>query len=118
MTDGAQAMTPTIEDFAKKVSDPRSCLHQQLTGIAQHSHTALLSICSRTARCRAVAAVQGKVVAAVCHGPAALTEAKVNGEYLVKGKHVRTAILSSEIVALNASFALLHQMQQLAGKAF
>ena len=31
---------------------------------------------------------QGKVCAAVCHGPAALTEAKVDGEYLVKGKRV------------------------------
>lgn len=27
-------------------------------------------------------------MAAVCHGPAALTEAKLNGEYLVKGKKV------------------------------
>ena len=35
------------------------------------------------------AAAQGKVCAAVCHGPAALTEAKLNGEYLVKGKKVR-----------------------------
>ncbi len=32
--------------------------------------------------------LQGKLVAAVCHGPAALTEAKLNGEYLVKGKKV------------------------------
>ena len=32
---------------------------------------------------------QGKVCAAVCHGPAALTEARLNGEYLVKGKKVR-----------------------------
>jgi len=35
--------------------------------------------------------LQGKVVAAVCHGPAALTEAKLNGEYLVKGKKVGSA---------------------------
>ena len=41
------------------------------------------------ARSELVAAVQGKVVAAVCHGPAALTEAKLDGEYLVKGKNVR-----------------------------
>ena len=30
----------------------------------------------------------GKVVSAVCHGPAGLLEAKVRGEYLVKGKDV------------------------------
>ena len=36
-----------------------------------------------------MAAVQGKVVAAVCHGGAALTEAKLDGEYFVKGKKVR-----------------------------
>lgn len=31
---------------------------------------------------------QGKVVGAVCHGPAALVNLKVNGEYLVAGKTV------------------------------
>lgn len=31
---------------------------------------------------------QDKLVAAVCHGPAALTEAELNGEPLVKGKKV------------------------------
>ena len=30
----------------------------------------------------------GKVVSAVCHGPAGLLEVKVGGEYLVKGKDV------------------------------
>ena len=30
----------------------------------------------------------GKVVSAVCHGPAGLLEVKVGGEYLVKGKNV------------------------------
>merc|ERR1719378_49685 len=28
----------------------------------------------------------GKVVSAVCHGPTALVEAKINGEFLLKGK--------------------------------
>ena len=43
----------------------------------------------------ACAAAQGKVCAAVCHGPAALTEAKLDGVYLVKGKKVRPVELPS-----------------------
>lgn len=60
MADGTSAMTPIIEEFAKK----------------------------------------GKIVAAVCHGPAALTEAKLNGEYLVKGKKV-TGFSNSEEKAVD-----------------
>lgn len=57
---------------------------------SQHSHTKLCRVVpGHIARSELVAAVQGKVVAAVCHGPAALTEAKLDGEYLVKGKNVR-----------------------------
>ena len=32
--------------------------------------------------------MQDKIVAAVCHGPAALTEAELNGKPLVQGKKV------------------------------
>ncbi|CAK0785386.1 hypothetical protein CVIRNUC_008594 [Coccomyxa viridis] len=42
-------------------------------------------------------AKKGKVCAAVCHGPAALTEAKLNGEYLVKGKKVTVFSNSEEV---------------------
>ena len=31
---------------------------------------------------------QGKLVSAVCHGPAAFTEAKLDGQPIVKGKKV------------------------------
>ncbi|CAL5224244.1 g6897 [Coccomyxa viridis] len=40
-------------------------------------------------------AKQDKIVAAVCHGPAALTEAELNGKPLVKGKKV-TSLSNSE----------------------
>ena len=32
--------------------------------------------------------MQGKLVSAVCHGPAAFTEAELDGQPLVKGKKV------------------------------
>lgn len=35
------------------------------------------------------AAEQGKVISAVCHGPAGLISAEVNGKPLVQGKTVR-----------------------------
>jgi len=47
-------------------------------------------------------AKQGKIVAAVCHGPAALTEAELNGKPLVNGKKV-TSFSNSEEEMIDAA---------------
>ena len=73
-------------------------------GNARHLHLSVVLLGCMGAS----AASQGKVCAAVCHGPAALTEAELDGEYLVKGKKVRPVELPSTCEMSWAPPGLMH----------
>jgi putative intracellular protease/amidase len=64
----------------------------------------------------AVSAVQDKLVSAVCHGPAAFTEAELNGKPLVKDKKVAPGDHTSHrLVLLHRPVLLVQQCKVVAG---
>ena len=69
--------------IARPKQGAAACRNGDVPNLYSFSRTLSLSVIFRD-----FCQVQDKLVAAVCHGPGALTEAELNGKPLVKGKKV------------------------------
>lgn len=57
----------------------------------------------------------GKIVAAVCHGPAALVNVKINQQYLLQGRHVTSISNEEEEFPAEMPFSLEDQLKRIGG---
>lgn len=58
----------------------------------------------------------GKIVAAVCHGPAALVNVEINGQYLLHGHHVTSISNDEEEFPAEMPFSLENQLKKIGGQ--